>query len=241
MKLKSPYIFLAIAATSGVASAASIGLSFGGAGGGADVTLLSSDSAGVVRQTNWNTNSAASGTINNLNDDSGTATDVRVTWSSDESWSYTGSGTHGTTDAGLFAGWISENGGVGSSSTIDISGVSYGQYDIYVYVSHDRINNGARITIGSTTYDISEHVDVSKIQASPWVYTNGAGGSGSYVKFSGLTGRDQTISFTTPAASGDEAFRVGIAGFQIVEVVPEPSSTTLLGLGGLALILRRRK
>ena len=34
--------------------------------------------------------------------------------------------------------------------------------------------------------------------------------------------------------------RTGINGFQL-EAVPEPSTTALLGLGGLALILRRRK
>ncbi|MFK7910752.1 MAG: PEP-CTERM sorting domain-containing protein [Akkermansiaceae bacterium] len=36
---------------------------------------------------------------------------------------------------------------------------------------------------------------------------------------------------------GDDAVRVSVAG----SVVPEPSSTTLLGLGGLALVLRRRR
>ena len=37
-----------------------------------------------------------------------------------------------------------------------------------------------------------------------------------------------------------DAHRFGLNGLQINQV-PEPSTTALLGLGGLALILRRRK
>lgn len=32
-----------------------------------------------------------------------------------------------------------------------------------------------------------------------------------------------------------------VSGFLLVETIPEPSTTALLRLGGLALILRRRK
>jgi len=60
------------------------------------------------------------------------------------------------------------------------------------------------------------------------------GVEGHYLLISGLSG-DLTITTTNPAGG-----RAPLAGFQIVEV-PEPSSAALLGLGGLALILRRRK
>jgi len=44
------------------------------------------------------------------------------------------------------------------------------------------------------------------------------------------------------AAGGGDGFRVSNFSFSVdVTPVPEPSSTALLGLGGLALILRRRK
>ena len=53
---------------------------------------------------------------------------------------------------------------------------------------------------------------------SDFTFTGGGGGSGTYNENAG--GSNFTATFTT---------------------VPEPSSTALLGLGGLALILRRRK
>ena len=48
-----------------------------------------------------------------------------------------------------------------------------------------------------------------------------------------------TTTTNTPATSGTGSrdFRFSVAG----TAVPEPSSAALLGLGGLALILRRRK
>jgi len=49
-----------------------------------------------------------------------------------------------------------------------------------------------------------------------------------------------TISGTWFVAGGNEGL-TAVAGVQIVDAVPEPTTTALLGLGGLALILRRRK
>lgn len=48
---------------------------------------------------------------------------------------------------------------------------------------------------------------------------------------------DLRLLFGSPSGSGGEGYFAGYT----VESVPEPSSTALLGLGGLALILRRRK
>ncbi len=54
------------------------------------------------------------------------------------------------------------------------------------------------------------------------------------------------ISGLTPDGSGDLGFDMGgtdspLNGFQLVDTIPEPSSAALLGLGGLALLRRRRK
>ena len=48
---------------------------------------------------------------------------------------------------------------------------------------------------------------------------------------------DLTLRFGSPSGSGGEGYFAGYT----VAAVPEPSSTALLGFGGLALILRRRK
>jgi hypothetical protein len=66
-----------------------------------------------------------------------------------------------------------------------------------------------------------------------------AAGNTNYARFNGLT----------PDGSGNITFDFNLAGdldapingFQLIETVPEPSTTALLGLGGLALVLRRRK
>ena len=49
-------------------------------------------------------------------------------------------------------------------------------------------------------------------------------------------------SFTlTNVDAGTESGGIGFMTFNITATVPEPSSAALLGLGGLALLLRRRK
>ena len=66
------------------------------------------------------------------------------------------------------------------------------------------------------------------------------------------TGSDFGMVYTYEFTATDDAFTVllarqgssnenSILGAVTLEQVPEPSTTALLGLGGLALILRRRK
>ncbi len=57
-----------------------------------------------------------------------------------------------------------------------------------------------------------------------------------YARFNGLSSDGvNTLAFSMAGSTAP------INGFQLIETVPEPSTTALLGLGGLALILRRRK
>jgi len=74
---------------------------------------------------------------------------------------------------------------------------------------------------------------------------NGVGASGTHdadgdQDFIGVEAVGGTISGTWFLAGGAEDISA-VAGVQIVDAVPEPTTTALLGLGGLALILRRRK
>ena len=57
--------------------------------------------------------------------------------------------------------------------------------------------------------------------------------NGNYVVFRGLTASDVTIDDTM------DTYYVYMNGFQVVEV-PEPLTMSLLALGGLALVRRRR-
>ena len=62
----------------------------------------------------------------------------------------------------------------------------------------------------------------------------------SHVLFSGISGSTGSITFSVTDSVAEISSNGVLAGLQIEEV-PEPSTTALLGLGGLALILRRRK
>ena len=56
-----------------------------------------------------------------------------------------------------------------------------------------------------------------------------------------VTGQMFAIGGTTNTTVADYTFTLGGGGVTVTTAVPEPSSAALLGLGGLALILRRRK
>ncbi|MFC4994196.1 PEP-CTERM sorting domain-containing protein [Rubritalea tangerina] len=58
--------------------------------------------------------------------------------------------------------------------------------------------------------------------------------AGNYLVYSGLTASDVTIR------ANKQGGRSSIAGFQIV-TVPEPSSMSLLALGAISLVLKRRR
>lgn len=62
-------------------------------------------------------------------------------------------------------------------------------------------------------------------------------GTRAYSTLSGLTADQITIAM--PDRNGSE--RGTVAGFAITAVIPEPSSTAMIGLAGLGLVLRRRK
>ncbi len=89
---------------------------------------------------------------------------------------------------------------------------------------------------GTTVYSYTETADqLSGIQTQPG-YVGITGGS--YTGFTVEISIDpESIDSNDPNQGND-----GIAIDQIaINPIPEPSSTALLGLGGLALILRRRK
>lgn len=105
------------------------------------------------------------------------------------------------------------------------------------------------LTNESVTISFSETVSITQLDFAGFetgeVFAVGANSIG----FADLTsGTTDIYDFASPfilAANTQITFAVtsgaiGIEGMTL-EVVPEPSSTALLGLGGLALILRRRK
>jgi hypothetical protein len=176
--------------------------------------LSPTDSAGVVPAINWN-NIASNGPGGFLSptqtfvDDSASATPltVGVTSGGADSWN-----TGGNADQKIYGDWIN----AGKGTTINLSGIPYASYDLYIYESHYAAGEVVTFTIGG---DVQTLTNTAGPFGTPTHRLND-----SYVKFTGLTASD--VSVAVVATSGS----VGIGGFQIVEVVSDPGDTDADGL-----------
>lgn len=150
-----------------------------------------------------------------------------------------------TGDGGLLQGFLNLN----DSETISLSGLStwapngYQAYAFFDIGGASRtygisMNDGGALEIYWVA-DTSTDSDTNNDGVIDWLETS-ATSSGTavtdanYASFGTFTGDTLTISGTNNGG------RAVLSGFQII-AVPEPSSVSLLGLGGLTLILRRRK
>ncbi len=126
--------------------------------------------------------------------------------------------------AGLGA-WLASEGAIGYKVTFyqnsNTASTDFAQMDL-----HEGVGTGGTLleSMGVTPNDGS-----------------GNGGGSRLIRTATSTFTADTITFDTDRDRGGTG-RASISGFKIEAVaVPEPSSAALLGLGGLALILRRRK
>jgi hypothetical protein len=142
------------------------------------------------------------------------------------------------TSGELFNGWP-------GSPTLTISSIPYATYDVYLYASIDA--SGRSETTGLTPAGGSEQFYSFKTESggSTWTQAtstwNGSGtaptlSTANYIEYTGLTASSFTLEWGAPGNGG-------LNGIQIVPVTaPEPSSVALMlvGMGGLAFVLRRR-
>ena len=169
--------------------------------------------------------------------------------------------TNGISDDNLFNSYLALNGPNGDGSptdnfVLDIAGLGLpfttNGYDLIIYSDTDRgptTSGNARTSVftvteaGGTVSSALTEDDNSAPRVFDGNYIlsdgNGAGTDYSnYTVISGLSASSFTLEITSPGGGG----RGGISGFQIVaNTVPEPTSAALLGLGGLGLVLRRRR
>lgn len=122
-------------------------------------------------------------------------------------------------------GWFGTNGDATTASAIAPT----------IQISSDGGITWSDLTGVSDTYT----ADVNTVGSGGGEYT-------STFSFAGVTGVDalRLVGTTGGNAGGDANGFIGIRELQIntsAVAVPEPSSAALLGLGGIALILRRRK
>lgn len=122
-------------------------------------------------------------------------------------------------------------GGGSGSATVSLLGLTSGYtYEVQFWVNDARNRSDMETVPRETTIDgTSIVVDYNTTGA------NTDAGLGQYI----------TGSFTADAATQNFSFTSGARQLNAIQLrltaVPEPSSTALLGLGGLAMILRRRR
>jgi|GEM_PF-1515776 len=250
MKTKT-FITAVVLATAMHASAATISIiSINFQGGlnaeaptGTDVT----GTAGYVAADNWNNATGVAGTVNSLMDDSGASTSSSVTWTTWNLWDLANGDGNGT-DEDMMSGYL-DNFSVGSQ-TLTISGIQPNKgYDIYVYFNREQETyTGITASDGTNTNTYYARDNGIDYATNGYMISSddniGDGWTDANVfQFTGYTG--STLDFSDPGDPGSPAapggWKVYVQGIQLVVTVPEPSSTALLGLGGVALMLRRSR
>ena len=123
--------------------------------------------------------------------------------------------------------------GYGGATTQTLTGLTIGQqYELQIFMGDNRgCCNGRSLTVGDADGDTSNDVT--------FAYGSGNGANGASI-IGTFTADATTQNFFVTISTASSA---ELSAFQLRDItpVPEPSSTALIGLGGLALILRRRK
>ncbi len=131
-----------------------------------------------------------------------------------------------TGDASLDLLYLQASYNYGDTSPITLTGLTIGvEYELQTFFGHNRVGISPKMNVG-------DGITIQKTSSGS--VENGAWIIGTFT--ADATTQNFLSSFGTDTISY-------LSGYQLREIssVPEPSSTALIGLGGLALILRRRK
>jgi hypothetical protein len=237
MKIRS--LALAITALSSITASQAVLINLNYNNAGDTPSGLSGPAGGLG--TTWNS-VTSSGATGALQDSANDPTTVSVATTGYNAGPDLSTATPGNLP--IYRSFLSSFGRPGSH-TVTINGLaSEGLYDIWLLSYRDIATGGTERSVGTwattnTTSPSSQLVD-SEADLDAVAFIDGY----NYVLFSNVEATvGGVISFTgdgVGSAINSERRRLHLNGLQI-NAVPEPSSTALLGLGGLALMLRRRR
>ena len=214
----------------------SIGVSFNRNG---NEPFAAGVSAGAVPQTNWNMTTPTSSGNGSLGagsvvDNMGaTVSGFQVDWTAANTWAHGPANADG--NISLLKGYLDDG---GNGSNIDITGVPYAQYDLYLYGIGDQGTNGTldgyTVTAGGDAFD-PDWLRAPNLSPGGTPIEGSSGVQGHYFLMEGLSSADVNIKGLSAGSPG----RAPIAGFQIVDTtpaaVPEPASIAIWSLLGLCL------
>lgn len=236
---------LALLATSSAWGAA-ISVNVGGFDTAHDVT----GSLGVVSVANWNNLTAiANPTGTNLVDDSGAATTMSISFAG---WNADTFNAWGDDRANMYSNFLHHQGDTLGNATVTLTDIPYATYDVYIYYTGfvpNQVQAWIESAGGTTLYGLRGPTSGGGLSGYVQYQTgseatalaDAAGGTagGNYLVFTGLSGSALTLTSSgLPDQAGFE--QDGIGGIQVVDAIPEPSSSFLLGVVGLMLAFRRR-
>lgn len=230
-------IAIALASLAVSANAAIISVNIGNTS--TDNLISSGQSAGVVAASNWNNKLGSFGAAT-VTDDSGTL--LATTVSVNTQWSGGLTSAPATPNQALMDSGTDTGGG---DATATITAIPYDLYDVYVYIRSSSVGRYGDYSVtpsgaGAGGAATLRGYSIGAFGASGTFIEETTGdspGEGNYIRFRNVSGENLVIRADPQNPS---PARANIAGFQIVQV-PEPSAALLLGLGGIALTLRRRR